>query len=59
MLFGSLVSPITSQEAFTMLLYMNGYQKWVCMMHNRSESSEGSEGSNGDTSDDSPGYIYR
>ncbi len=54
-LFGSLVSP--SQEAFTMLLYRNGYQKWV-WMHNGSVSSEASEGSNGDTSDGSPGYIY-
>jgi hypothetical protein len=30
-LFGSLVSP--SQEAFTILLYRNGYHKWV-WMHN-------------------------
>jgi hypothetical protein len=55
MLFGSLVSP--SQEAFTMLLYRNGYQKWV-WMHNGSVSSEASEGSNGDTSDGFPGYVY-
>jgi hypothetical protein len=54
-LFGSLVSP--SQEAFTMLLYKNGFQKWA-WMHNRSVSSEASEASNGDTSDGSPGYIY-
>jgi hypothetical protein len=54
-LFGSLVSP--SLEAFTMLLYKNGSQKWV-WMHNGSVSSEASEASNGDTSDGSPGYIY-
>ena len=54
-MFGSLVSP--SQEAFTMLLYKNGYQKWV-WMHNGSVSSEASEASNGDTSDGTPGYIY-
>jgi hypothetical protein len=54
-LFGSLVSP--SQEAFTMLLYKNGFQKWV-WMHNGSVSSEASEASNGNTSDGSPGYIY-
>jgi hypothetical protein len=54
-LFGSLVSP--SQEAFTMLLYKNGYQKWV-WMHNGSLSSEASEASNGDASDGTPGYIY-
>jgi hypothetical protein len=53
-LFGSLVSP--SQEAFTMLLYKNGFQKWV-WMHNGSVSSEASEASNGDASDGSPGYI--
>jgi hypothetical protein len=54
-LFGSLVSP--SQEAFTMLLYKNGFQKWV-WMHNGSVSSQASEASNGNTSDGSPGYIY-
>jgi hypothetical protein len=40
-----------------MLLYKNGFQKWV-WMHNGSVSSEASEASNGDTSDGSPGYIY-
>jgi hypothetical protein len=54
-MFGSLVSP--SQEAFTMLLYKNGFKKWV-WMHNGSVSSEASEASNGATSDGSPGYIY-
>ena len=55
-LFGSLVSP--SQEAFTMLLYKNGYQKWG-WIHNGSVSSEASEASNDDTSDGTPtGYIY-
>jgi hypothetical protein len=54
-LFGSLVSP--SQEAFTMLLYRNGYQKWV-WMHNGSVSSGASEGSHGDTSDGFPEYVY-
>jgi hypothetical protein len=54
-LFGSLVSP--SQEAFTMLLYRNGYQKWV-WMHNVSVSSGASEGSHGDTSDGFPEYVY-
>ncbi len=54
-LFGSLASP--SQEAFIMLLYRNGYQKWV-WIHDGYVSSEASEGSNGDTSDGSPGYIY-
>ena len=54
-MFGSLVSP--SQEAFTMLLYKNGFQKWV-WMHNGSVSSQASEASNGNTSDGSPGYIY-
>jgi hypothetical protein len=54
-LFGFLVLP--SQEAFTMLLYKNGFQKWV-WMHNGSVSSEASEASSGDTSDGSPGYIY-
>jgi hypothetical protein len=54
-LFGSLVS--TSQEAFTRLLYKNGFQEWV-LMHNGSVLSEASEASNGDTTDGSPGYIY-
>jgi hypothetical protein len=54
-LFGSLVSP--SQEAFTMLLYKKGLQKWV-WMHNGSVSSEAGEASNGNTLDGSPGYIY-
>ena len=53
--FGSLVSP--SQKAFTMLLYKNGFQKWV-WMHNGSVSSEAGEASNGNTLDGSPGYIY-
>jgi hypothetical protein len=53
--FGSLVSP--SQEAFKMLLYKNGYQKWV-WMHNGSVSYEASEAINGGTSDESPEYIY-
>jgi hypothetical protein len=57
MLFGSLVSPTTSQEAFTMLRYRNGYQKWE-WVYNGFMSSAISEGSNGDTSDGSPGYIY-
>jgi hypothetical protein len=40
-----------------MLLYRNGYQKWV-WMHNGSVSSEASEGSHGDTSHGFPGYVY-
>ena len=49
-LFGALVSP--SQEAFTLLLYINGYSNW-CWIHNDScVSSEGSE------SDGCPGYLY-
>jgi hypothetical protein len=40
-----------------MLLYKNGFQKWV-WMHNGSVSSEASETSEGDTSDGSPGYIH-
>jgi hypothetical protein len=55
MLFGSLVSP--SQEVITVLLYRNGYQKWV-WMHNGYVSSETSGGSAGNTSDGSLGYIY-
>jgi hypothetical protein len=54
-LFGSLLSP--SQELITMLLYRNGYQKWV-WMHNGYVSSGASEGSDGDTSYGSLGYIY-
>ena len=55
-LFGAIVSP--SQEAFTILLYKNGFQKWV-WMHNGSVSSEASEAGNEDTSDSSsPDYIY-
>ena len=49
-LFGALVSP--SQEAFALLLYINGYSNW-CWMHNDSGvSSKGSE------SDGCPGYLY-
>jgi hypothetical protein len=56
-LFGSLVSP--SQEAFTMLLYKDGFKKWVWMYNRSVSSGEASEASsNGDTSDGSPGYIY-
>jgi hypothetical protein len=55
-LFGSLVSPSqqvsksASQQAFTMILYKNGFQKWV-WMHNGSVSSGASKASNGDTLD--------
>jgi hypothetical protein len=57
-LFGALVSP--SQEAFTMLLYKNGYQNWVWMHHKLVLSSETSEaGGNFDgASDDCPDYLY-
>jgi hypothetical protein len=55
-LLGSVVSP--SQEAFTMFLYKNGFQKWAWMHNGYVSSAEASEASNGDTSDGSPGYIY-
>ena len=52
---GALISP--SQEAFTMFLYRNGYQKCV-WMHNESVMSyEQSVTSNGDTSTSCPAYI--
>jgi hypothetical protein len=59
-LFGDLVSP--SQEAFTLLLYRNGYQNWV-WMHNESillsEASEDSTGNfDGTLMEGSPGYLY-
>jgi hypothetical protein len=55
-LYGSLVLP--SQEAFTMLFYGYGYQKWVWMHNGSVLSSEASEGSHGSTSDGCPDYIY-
>ena len=45
MLFDDLVSP--SQEAFTLLLYRNGYDNWMWMHNHASLSSGGSEDSNG------------
>jgi hypothetical protein len=43
-LLDDLVCP--SQEAFTLLLYRNGYNNWVWMHNHASLSSEGSEDSN-------------
>ena len=48
-LFSALVSP--SQEAFTMLLYINGYENWV-WMKNSSGTSDDTE------TDGCPGYLY-
>jgi hypothetical protein len=54
-LFGSLVS--LSQEACAILLYKNGFQKWVWMHTGSVSSAKAREASNGNTSDGSPGYI--
>ena len=43
-LLDDLISP--SQEAFTLLLYRNGYKNWVWRHSHASLSSEGSEDSN-------------
>jgi hypothetical protein len=62
-LLDDLISP--SQEAFTLLLYRNGYKNWVWMHNHASLSSEGSEDSNvtfeGDDEDEEDGcpkYSY-
>ena len=41
-LFEDLVSP-TSQEAFALLLYQNGYENWVWMHNHASMTSDGSD----------------
>jgi hypothetical protein len=53
-LFDDLVSP--SQEAFTLLLYENGYQTWVWMHDEAVSSSGASDGEGG--SDGCPEYLY-
>jgi hypothetical protein len=61
-LLDDLISP--SQEAFTLLLYRNGYKNWVWMHNHASLSSEGSEDSNvtfegdEDEEDGCPKYSY-
>jgi hypothetical protein len=63
-LFDDLISP--SQEAFTLLLYRNGYNNWVWRHNHASLSSEGSDDSNvstfeGDGEEDEDGcpkYKY-
>ena len=60
-LLDDLISP--SQEAFTLLLYRNGYNNWVWMHNHASLSSEGSDDSNvtfkgEDNEDGCPTYKY-
>ena len=58
-LFDDIVSP--SQEAFTLLLYRNGYQHWL-WKHGESLTSSGTsdvtDGDMGSSSDAGPGYQY-
>jgi hypothetical protein len=53
-MFGELIYP--SQEAFTLLLYENGYMNWV-WMHNESGTSDTSNGGF-DGASDGPDYLY-
>ena len=58
-LFNDIVSP--SQEAFTLLLYRNGYDHWL-WKHGEILSSSGTsdvtDGETGNSSDAGPGYQY-
>ncbi len=58
-LFDDMVSP--SQEAFTLLLYRNGYDHWL-WKHGETVSSSGTsdvtDGETGNSSDAGPGYQY-
>jgi hypothetical protein len=58
-LFDDMVSP--SQEAFTLLLYRNGYEHWL-WKHGEtvapSGTSDVTEGETGSSSDGGPGYQY-
>jgi hypothetical protein len=62
-LLDDLISP--SQEAFTLLLYRNGYNNWVWMHKHASLSSKGSEesdvtikGEGEEDEDGCPKYTY-
>ena len=56
-LLGEFVSP--SQEAFTMLLYRNGYDNWVYMKNDDNVfSSDASAAGNGDLDGGCPQYKY-
>jgi hypothetical protein len=53
-LFEELVSP--SQEAFTLLLYKNGYMNWV-WMQNESGTSDTASNGGFDGASDGPEYL--
>jgi hypothetical protein len=55
--FNTLISK--SQEAFTLLLYENGYKNWVWAAHNDPGSTSDTDGGGGNTTDSNcPAYGY-